>query len=219
VQKKHVLLVGNEKHLLVSPSRRLFDEGYSVQVATDGRSGYETALRECFDLILLELTLPDMDGFDLCRDLLREGIRVPILILSARGQTLGAGDYLVKPFEPGGLLAGMAAALRGCNAQEGPRSYRFGPIEVDLARRQVLREHSPLLLLPLEYRLLCYFIEHRGATLSRGKLLDDVWGYDTKRVSRTVDVHISGLRRKIETDPRYPRYLLTIHQHGYKFVG
>ena len=231
VPKKRVLLVEDERGLLISLSDRLLSEGYFVQGASDGRTGYETGLRERFDLILLDLMLPDMDGLEVCRNLRRKGIRVPILMLTARGQVadrvrglkLGADDYLVKPFEPAELLARMEALLRrscaGRDAEPQPDSYCFGPIRVDFAREEVLRERIPVVLLPRQYQLLCYFIRHRDTVLTRGRLLDDVWGYDTVPESRTVDVHVAGLRRKIEPDPRSPRYLLTVHHRGYKFVG
>jgi two-component system alkaline phosphatase synthesis response regulator PhoP len=215
VPKQPVLLVAGETHQWLPLCDRLHNLGYSVQVVTDGRSGYEAARREHFDLILLDLTLPDMDGLDLCRDLLREGIRVPILMLSA-------DQYLKQPFEQFGLLVSMEAVLQRSSAErqhEEPCPYSFGPIRVDFTRKQVLREDNPVVLLPREYRLLCYFIEHRGIVLSRRMLLDDVWGHDGIPTSRTVDVHVSGLRRKLELYPRHPRYLLTVHHRGYKFIG
>ena len=228
--KKRVLLVEDERVLALTLSDRLTREGYSMQGAANGRAGYETAVRECFDLILLDRMLPDMDGLEVCRDLRRQGVKVPILMLTARGQLedrvrglkLGADDYLVKPFEPAELLARMEALLRrtSCGMQE-PESalYRFGSIEVDLARQEVRRERNLIDLLPLEYRLLCYFIRNRHTVLSRSRLLDEVWGYDAIPASRTVDVHVAGLRRKLEPAPSHPRYLLTVHHRGYKFVG
>ncbi len=228
--KKRVLLVEDEKGLLVSLSDRLLSEGYVVQGAADGRSGYETGLRQPFDLILLDLMLPDMDGMEVCRNLRRKGIRVPILMLTARGQLedrvrglkLGADDYLVKPFEPAELLARMEALLRRAangSGDDEPGSYQFGPVQVDFARQEVLRDAAPIALLPREYNLLCYFVRHRNRVLTRTRLLDDVWGHRAIPMTRTVDVHVAGLRRKIEPDPRCPRYLLTVHHRGYKFVG
>jgi two-component system alkaline phosphatase synthesis response regulator PhoP len=203
---------------LVSLSDRLLSEGYVVQGAADGRSGYETGLRQPFDLILLDLMLPDMDGMEVCRNLRRKGIRVPIRV---RGLTLGADDYLVKPFEPAELLARMEALLRRAANGHGdePSSYQFGPVQVDFARQEVLRDAAPITLLPREYNLLCYFIQHRNRVLTRTRLLDNVWGHRAIPMTRTVDVHVAGLRRKIEPDPRCPRYLLTVHHRGYKFVG
>lgn len=211
-------------------SDRLTREGYCMQGAANGRAGYEIAVREDFDLILLDLMLPDMDGLEICRNLRRRGAQVPILMLTARGQIedrvrglkLGADDYLVKPFEPAELLARMEALLRR-TSREGPEqesaSYRFGPIEVNFVQQEVRREHNAIALLPLEYRLLCYFIRHRNTVVSRSQLLDEVWGYDATPNSRTVDVHVAGLRRKLEPLPRHPRYLLTVHHCGYRFVG
>jgi two-component system, OmpR family, alkaline phosphatase synthesis response regulator PhoP len=230
MRKKRVLLIEDERGLMLALSDRLLCAGYSVQGAADGRSGYAMALSERFDLILLDLMLPDMDGFDICRDLHRSAVRAPILILSARGQLddrvrglkLGADDYLVKPFEPVELLTRMEVLLRRASREssvEEFHSYRFGPIQVDFARQQVHREQAPIAVLPLEYRLLCYFIRNRDRVLTRSRLLDDVWGYDATPASRTVDVHVAGLRRKIEPDVRHPRYLLTVYHRGYKFVG
>jgi DNA-binding response OmpR family regulator len=230
VTKKRVLLVEDEKLLSMTLSDRLTREGYCMQDAANGRAGYETAVREYFDLILLDRMLPDMDGLEVCHNLRRQGVKVPILMLTARGQLadrvrglkLGADDYLVKPFEPAELLARMEALLRR-TSPEGPvqqsTAYRFGPIEVNFVRQDVRREQNAIALLPLEYRLLCYFIRHRNTVVSRSQLLDEVWGYDATPNSRTVDVHVAGLRRKLEPLPRNPRYLLTVHHRGYKFVG
>jgi two-component system, OmpR family, alkaline phosphatase synthesis response regulator PhoP len=188
------------------------------------------ALGEPFDLIILDVMLPQKNGFDICRDLRGQGIKTPLLMLTARGQVvdrvlglkLGADDYLVKPFEPIELLARMEALLRRVPASPPIPAldvYQFGEIRVDALRSEVTRNGAPIDLPPREYKLLCYLIRHRGATVSRNQLLDEVWGYDAMVTTRTVDVHVAGLRQKIETDPRHPRYLLTIHGLGYKFIG
>ncbi len=227
---KRVLLIEDEVGLALSLSDRLMSEGYLVQGAATGRSGYAAAIRERFDLILLDVMLPDGDGFDVCLDLRRDGIHVPIVMLTARGQvddrvrglTTGADDYLVKPFEPVELLARMEALLRRASGQySGDESnlFQFGAVRVDFTQQTVLRDQRALNLLPREYSLLRYFIRHRGTVLSRNQILDDVWGYEGMPLTRTVDVHVAGLRRKIEPDPRKPRYLLTVHHRGYKFVG
>jgi len=225
-----VLLIEDEKSLVLSLCDRLRSEGYEVDTARDGQSGYELALRERFDMILLDIRLPRRSGFDVCRDLRQQHVSVPILMLTARGQVadrvvglkLGADDYLVKPFEPTELLARIEALLRRSSLRSwtvNSSVYEFGEIRVNRTLDEVSRCSEPLTLLPLEYRLLCYFIQHRRQTLSRDRLLDEVWGYDAMPLTRTVDVHVAGLRQKIESDPRHPRYLLTVHRRGYKFVG
>ena len=227
---KRVLLVEDELGLLIPLADRLRGEGYAVETATDGVAGLTCALRQPFDLILLDVMLPQKSGFDVCRDLRQQGVTTPVLMLTARGQVLdrvlglklGADDYLVKPFEPIELLARMEALLRRVPVAEladAPDRYQFGPVRVDFRRAEVMRAGVALELPPLEYKLLCYFIAKRGLTLSRNQLLDEVWGYDAMPTTRTVDVHIAGLRQKIEPDPRHPQYLLTIHGLGYKFIG
>jgi len=225
-----VLLIEDEVGLVVALTDRLQSEGYQVETAVDGQTGLARALGEPFDLIILDVMLPQMNGFDICRDMRGQGIKTPLLMLTARGQVvdrvlglkLGADDYLVKPFEPIELLARMEALLRRVPASPPIPAldvYQFGEIRVDALRSEVTRNGAPIDLPPREYKLLCYLIRHRGATVSRNQLLDEVWGYDAMVTTRTVDVHVAGLRQKIETDPRHPRYLLTVHGLGYKFIG
>jgi two-component system, OmpR family, alkaline phosphatase synthesis response regulator PhoP len=225
-----VLLVEDETSLLVFLTDRLRSEGYRVETAEDGKAGFERASNEPFDLIILDVMLPLRSGFDVCRDLRQRGINVPILMLTARGQVvdrvvglkIGADDYLVKPFEPIELLARMESLLRRAHVLASDQSaevYHFDQISVDLRRGEVRRNNAQVELLPKEYRLLCYLIEHRDVILSRNQLLDKVWGYDATPTTRTVDVHIAGLRQKLEVDPRSPKHILTIHGLGYKFVG
>jgi two-component system alkaline phosphatase synthesis response regulator PhoP len=173
--------------------------------------------------------LPRKGGFDVCRDLRLKGVPTPVLMLTARGQVedkvvglkLGADDYVVKPFEMSELLARVEARLRraGAAGLPAPSRYRFGDVEVDFRRAEVRRGGQPVEVSAKELQLLRYFVEHQGATLSRQELLDRVWGYHAMPSTRTVDVHVAGLRRKLEPDPREPRYILTAHGLGYKFVG
>ena len=225
-----VLLIEDEVGLVVALTDRLQSEGYQVETAVDGQTGLARALGEPFDLIVLDVMLPQKNGFDICRDLRGRGIKTPLLMLTARGQVvdrvlglkLGADDYLVKPFEPIELLARMEALLRRVPSSPTvtePEVYQFGEIRVDALRAEVTRNGATIDLPPREYKLLCYLIRHRGVMISRNQLLDEVWGYDAMITTRTVDVHVAGLRQKIETDPRHPRYLLTIHGLGYKFIG
>jgi two-component system, OmpR family, alkaline phosphatase synthesis response regulator PhoP len=229
--KKRILLIEDENGLLVSLTDLLTDEGYQLEIAQDGETGYQRAVNEPFALIILDIKLPRKNGFDICRDLRKKGIDAPILMLTARGQVvdrvlglkLGADDYLVKPFEQIELIARMEALLRRvpttASVLLSPEIYRFGPVLVDFRSGEIERNGSPIVLTALEFKLLRYFIEHRAVILSRNQLLDEVWGYDSMTSTRTVDMSISGLRQKIEMNPKFPEYLLTVHGFGYKFVG
>ena len=224
-----VLVVEDEPGLRLTLSDRLVSEGYVVQTADDGAVGLERATREPYDLIVLDVMLPRMNGFDVCRELRQRGVTTPILMLTARGQVvdkvvglkLGADDYLAKPFETIELMARLEALLRRVPSrpQPGGDTYRFGEVVVDFRRAEVTRGGQPIDLSAREFKLLRHFIEHRGATLSRDELLSQVWGYDEMPLTRTVDVHVAGLRQKIESNPKSPEYILTIHGLGYKFAG
>jgi two-component system, OmpR family, alkaline phosphatase synthesis response regulator PhoP len=224
-----ILLVEDDPGLRLTLTHRLASEGYRVETASDGEEGLARAVGDAFDLVILDVMLPRKNGFDVCRDVRRRSVATPVLMLSARGQVadrvvglkLGADDYLAKPFEMAELLARVEARLRRPSA--GPDTsrpvFRFGPIEVDLRKAEMKREGRPVDLSAKEFQLLRYFITHQGATLSRNELLDEVWGYDAMPTTRTVDVHVAWLRRKVETNPRHPQYILTLHGLGYKFVG
>ncbi len=224
----NILLVEDEPGLIVTLTDRLVSEGYEVTSASDGISGLETAASGNFDLILLDVMLPKKNGYDVARDLRQRGISTPILMLTAKGETidkvlglkLGADDYLTKPFEMIELLARVEVLLR--RSQERPShpngEFRFGNIGVDFKRAEVTKDSSPLELSAMEFRLLQFFIENRGLVHSRDDLLDAVWGYDAMPTTRTVDVHIAWLRQKLEENPRHPQFIQTVHGMGYKFV-
>jgi len=226
---RRILLVEDEPGLVLTLTDRLSKEGYSVETASTGEKGLERGLSERWDLILLDVMLPGKNGLDVCRDLRQKGLQSPILMLTARGQVvdkvvglkLGADDYLTKPFEMLELLARIEALLRRTPTATAPSAgtYRFGRLVTDFRRAEVTRDGKPVELSALEFKLLCYFIEHRGATLSREELLHEVWGYDSLLYSRTVDVHVSGLRQKLEENPSRPQFILTVHRLGYKFLG
>ena len=226
-----LLLVEDEPGLVMTLSDRLTAEGYDVEEAGDAQTALHSATTGQFDAILLDVMLPGGNGFDICRTLRQRGIHTPILMLTARGQVvdrvvglkLGADDYLVKPFEMAELLARVEALLRRSHVQPpasgSSESYRFGDVAVDFRRAEVVKSGQPLDLSAREFKLLRYFVEHRGATLSRDELLNEVWGYNAMPSTRTVDVHVAWLRQKLEDNPRHPQYIQTVHGLGYKFVG
>ena len=225
-----LLLVEDEPGLVMTLTDRLVAEGYEVESEGDAVAGLAKATTGTFDIILLDVMLPGGSGFDVCRTLRQRGIQTPILMLTARGQVvdrvvglkLGADDYLVKPFEMAELLARIEALLRRGAAASSTtvgETYRFGDILVDLRKAEVTRAGQPIELSAREFKLLRYFVEHRGAALSRDELLNEVWGYNAMPSTRTVDVHVAWLRQKIEDNPRHPQYIHTVHGLGYKFVG
>jgi len=232
VGKKRILLVEDEPGLVLTLTDRLESEGYAVDSAREGGEALKKAAEGPYDLILLDVMLPGKSGFDVCRELRSRGSSTPILFLTARGEVadkvvglkLGGDDYLTKPFDMMELTARVEALLRrtGGSAPEGattPVRYAFGDVEVDFRKAEVTRGKTPVELSALEFKLLKYFIENRGATLSREELLSRVWGYDAAILSRTVDVHVSGLRQKIEPNPARPQYVVTVHKLGYRFLG
>lgn len=236
-----LLLVEDEPSLARTLNDRLAAEGYEVVIAADGPSGERLARDGGFDVALLDVNLPGKNGFDVCRDLRRDSIDIPILMLTARnelvdrvlGLKLGADDYLAKPFETLELLARIEALMRrsrdaapaSSTAQEPTlHGYRFGNVRVDLDRAQLWRvdddgAETEIACSALEYRLLRFLIEHRGEVHNRDRLLDEVWGYDATPTTRTVDVHVSSLRQKIEPNPGRPEFIVTVHGLGYRFDG
>lgn len=230
MNQRRILIVEDEPGLVMTLTDFLLSEGLVVETATDGESGLRKAIDGEYDLIILDLMLPGKSGLDVCRDLRGRNDPTPILMLTARGETidkvlglrLGADDYLTKPFDLTELLARIEALLRRVPAAKQPRklgaTYEFGRVVVDFRRTEVRRDGELIEMSSLEFRLLQYLIENRGATLSRDELLDAVWGYDAMPSSRTVDVHIVWLRQKLEENPRHPQFILTAHGFGYKFA-
>jgi len=226
---ERVLLIEDEPTLSLLLKERLEKEGYSVSSCHDGDQGLTHGLREPFDLVLLDIKLPGRNGFDVCRELRRHSIKVPILMLTARGDVkdrvkglkMGADDYLAKPFEVIELLARMEAVLRRVN--DSPPHlidslFCFGDLAVDLNKEEVLRGGSPVALTAKEFALLRYFIAKPNERLPRQILLEEVWGYKGVLNTRTVDLHVAQLRQKLERNPKHPLHILTLFRSGYKFV-
>jgi two-component system alkaline phosphatase synthesis response regulator PhoP len=227
VHRARILLVEDEPGLQLAITDRLVAEDYAVESAADGDTAIARATSEPFDLVVLDVMLPGRDGFEVAKTLRHHGVSAPILMLTARsevvdrvvGLKLGADDYVTKPFEMIELVARIEALLRRAttpSSMSGDR-YRFGDIAVDIRRAEVTKHGVPVELSAKEFQLLRYFIEHRGATLSRDELLHEVWGYNATPSTRTVDVHVAWLRQKLEPNPRIPQYILTMHGLGYKF--
>jgi two-component system alkaline phosphatase synthesis response regulator PhoP len=227
---KRLLLVEDEPGLQLALSDRLVAEGYAVETAGDGHAAIARASGEPFDVIVLDVMLPGRDGFDVAKTLRQQGVQTPILMLTARTQVvdrvvglkLGADDYLTKPFETIELLARIEALMRRAPSSASGitlERYQFGEINVDVRKAEVSSKGQLLELSAKEFQLLRYFIENRGATISRDELLHQVWGYSNTPSTRTVDVHVAWLRQKLEPNPRVPQYILTVHGMGYKFAG
>jgi DNA-binding response OmpR family regulator len=221
-----ILLVEDDTDLAFSLEDDLKVEGYEVEISPDGDTASRRARTGDWDLILLDIVLPRKDGFEVCRELRRAGIRTPVIMLTAKtheaekvmGLDLGADDYITKPFSPRELRARIRALLR---RTESPPAdvYGFGEVEVDFARGEIRRGEQTIDATALELRLLKVFVEKRGRILSRRQLLDSAWGSQTFVTDRVVDSHVMELRRKIEPDPTKPRYLISVRGLGYRFDG
>jgi len=230
-----ILVVEDEPSLQETLAYNLTRQGYTVESAGDGQAALDAARQTNPDLIVLDLMLPILDGFEVCR-ILRKEMNVPILMLTARddeidrvlGLEMGADDYLTKPFSMREFLARVKALLRrvrlireefDAEAQAPKEILLFGNLNLDLTRREVLLDHNPLPLKPKEFDLLLYLARHRGQVLSREQILESVWGWTYSGGSRTVDVHIRWLRKKIERNPTQPERIVTVHSAGYRFEG
>ena len=222
-----ILVVEDEPGIALGLEDDLRLEGYAVEVAGDGITGSRLAREGTFDLILLDVMLPGKDGFEVCRELRRAGMKTPILMLTAKareaekvmGLELGADDYVTKPFGTRELRARIKALLR--RAAEAPRTevYHFGDVEVDFGRGELRREGKGIELTPIEFKLLGTFVRARGHVLSREQLVEGAWGPDVFTSARIVDNHIASLRRKLGDDAADPRYLKNIRGLGYRFDG
>jgi two-component system, OmpR family, alkaline phosphatase synthesis response regulator PhoP len=226
---ERILVIDDETDLRTTLTDRLEGEGYQVRTSDNGNSGYQEAVSHTYDLIVLDVTMPGKNGFDVCRDIRRAGRTTPILMLTARDQLvdkilglkLGADDYLVKPFEMLELTTRIEVLLRRTSYSccEGDVTHQFGSVRIDLRGTAVFRKGDLVPLSAREFQLLRYLLQHRGSTVPRGEILREVWGYNSDTYTRTLDVHIFSLRQKIEDDPKKPGLILTVPGLGYKFAA
>jgi len=223
-----ILIVEDEPNMVAGLRDNFEFEGYQVISAPDGVAGLERALSEAPDLVILDVMMPRMSGLDVCKQLKTKKPAIPIIMLTARGQEvdkvvgleLGADDYITKPFSIRELLARVKAVLRRAGiTPRAAEKYSFGEVEVNLRSCRVSRRGKEMDFSSKEFELLKFFLHHPGETLSRDRLLEEVWGYAHFPTTRTVDAHIVRLRQKVEPKPDEPRFILTVHGTGYKFVG
>jgi DNA-binding response OmpR family regulator len=225
---RKVLIIEDDQAMAVALRDGFSYEGYTVEVARDGAMGLKLATDKNHDLIILDVMLPKVCGLDVCKRLRTDGNQTPIIMLTARGQEIdkvvglktGADDYVTKPFSFLELMARVEAILRRTNrGEDALEQAQFGDIVLNFKNLEARKGGHPLELSPREFKLLKYFLEHKGEVVTRDHLLDAVWGYDGFPLTRTVDMHIAKLRHKIEDSPSDPHYIITVHRAGYKFIG
>jgi len=221
-----ILIIEDEERILMGLEDNLKIEGYQVSSATDGLKGFSMAKDQPFDLIILDIMLPKMNGFEVCKQLRQAGITTPILILTAKSQEvdkvlgleIGADDYVTKPFSPRELIARVNAIIRRTRLnQPGIDKYNFGNVDVDFKKYEARKGGEPISLTALEYTLLHFLIKHKDQVVSRDSILDNVWGNSVYVYPRTIDTHIANLRKKIEDDPENPKFIIGVRSIGYKF--
>ncbi len=223
-QKPRILVVEDDLSILTGVSMNLRYEGYEVLQAQDGAHGLELAISDAPDLIVLDVMMPRLNGYEVLRQLRSRGLRTPVLVLSAKGMErdkvlgldLGADDYVVKPFGVAELMARVKAVLRRRWGDDG-EVVRFGNVAVSLGTRAVTRSDAPVDLTAQEFKLLAHLVSNPGRTFSREELLSGAWGLDYEGTPRTVDTFVRQLRQKLEPDPEEPRYILTVRGLGYRF--
>jgi DNA-binding response OmpR family regulator len=219
-----VLIIEDDSTMLRGLKDNFEFKGYKVFTASDGEEGLNAALDKRPDLILLDIMLPKINGYEICRLVRKEGLEMPIIMLTAKGEesdivlglNLGADDYVTKPFSIKELLARSAAFLRRRHQEETDR-YKFSNFVLDIPARMLTKKGKEVKLSPKEFKLLEYFVKHEGRALTRDEILNNVWGYDCYVTPRSIDRFVTTLRNKIEAHPRRPGFIKTIREIGYKF--
>jgi DNA-binding response OmpR family regulator len=223
-----ILIIEDEESVLMALEIDLKIEGYQVSSAKDGLEGFSMAKEQTYDVVILDIMLPKMNGFEVCKQLRQAGITTPVLILTAKSQEvdkvlgleLGADDYVTKPFSPRELRARVNALLRRVRQiQQEIDQYHFGDVHIDFKKYETKKGGLPVYLTALEFAMLHFLIKHKDQVVSRDFILDKVWGDDVYVYPRTVDTHIVHLRKKIEDDPENPKYIIGVRSVGYKFNG
>jgi len=220
-----ILLVEDNQELRIALSELLRSDGYAVDVASDPARVFEQATTRQYDLLVLDATISGCRRIEVCREIRKAGLRIPVLVLTPRGQSaqrvlglkLGADDCLTEPFEIPELLARVEALLRRRYLRRLASDQRFGALHIDIPGRKVILEGRPVYLPPREFKLLCFLVEHAGIPLAREELLREVWGYGKGTLTRTVDAHVTRLRRRLERNPKRPELILTVAGIGYQF--
>jgi DNA-binding response OmpR family regulator len=225
---RRILVVEDEPTIALGLGDDLRMEGYSVDVVADGTEAIARATGGAYDAVLLDVMLPGKDGFEVCRELRRAGLRVPIVLLTARSQEvdkvlgleLGADDYVTKPFSPRELVARIKAVIRRADPPPaGPPVRHFGDLVIDFGRFDASRGGRPVELTALEFKLLRAFVDHRGQVMTHDAIIREVWGPDVFLTDRVIYTHINNLRRKIETRPAAPTLIVSVRGIGYRFDG
>ncbi len=224
---KRILIIEDDPAILKGLEASLREEHYEILTATDGEQGFKMGKRENIDLIILDIILPKKNGQEICRDLRKDGVNTPILMLTSKkgemdkvlGLELGADDYVTKPFSIRELHARIKALLRRkAELKKDIDEYGFGDVHVDFKKQEATKKSKSLKLSAKEFEILKYLVQHEGEVVTREMLLNDVWGYEVTPTTRSVDNYVLSLRKMIETDPSKPKHLLTVHTAGYKFV-
>jgi len=221
-----ILIIEDEESVLMALEIDLKIEGYQVSSAKDGLKGFAMAKEQTYDLIILDIMLPEMNGFEICKQLRQAGIKTPILMLTARSQEvdkvlgleLGADDYVTKPFSPRELRARVNALLRRVRQiQQEIDQYHFGDVDINFKKYEAKKDERPIYLTALEFAMLHFLIKHKNQVVSRDSILDNVWGNGVYVYPRTVDTHIANLRKKIEDNAENPKFIIGVRSIGYKF--